>query len=422
MTKPPSRVTIQSNNPEISRGRNMKNNRQLVNTALEKGKGIFRLYPNWVPRVFCIPGKRLKLHPDDYYAFGADRGGIDERWFASTVNADNGPKTLPDEGLSYIYVEDGSKKEKVLLKDAVEVMGDEILGKEVMKKHGGWMMFSKYFDNMEPLPHHLHQDDKAAAAVGMKGKPEAYYFPKQLNNHGGLFPYTFFGLNPGTTKEQVKKCLLDWNKGDNQILYLSRAYKLKIGTGWLVPPGTLHAPGSLLTYEPQRASDVFAMFQSLVWERWLSWDMLTKNVPEKQKHDLDYIIGLIDWEVNVDPDFYKNHFLEPKPVKPLEEMRKAGYEECWITYNSDYFGAKELTVYPGRSVTIKEDAAYGLVVIEGHGKFGTLSIDSPATIRFGEMTSDELFVSVKAAKDGVAVTNESATDNLVMLKHFGPAA
>ncbi len=109
-------------------------------------------------------------------------------------------------------------------------------------------------------------------------------------------------------------------------------------------------------------------------------------------------------------------------MKPLEEMRREGYEEYWITYNSEYFGAKELTVHPGRSVTIKEDAAYGLVVIEGHGKVGTFSVDSPATIRFGEMTSDELFVSVKAAKDGVTVSNESETDNLVMLKHFGPAA
>jgi hypothetical protein len=107
-------------------------------------------------------------------------------------------------------------------------------------------------------------------------------------------------------------------------------------------------------------------------------------------------------------------------VKPLEEMRKAGYEEHWITYNSEYFGAKELTVHPGRTVTIKEEAAYGLVVVEGHGKFGTLSVDSPATIRFGEMTSDELFVSVKTAREGVTVVNESVTDNLVMLKHFGP--
>jgi len=398
----------------------MKNPQQLLNTALDKGKGVFRLFPAWVPRVFCIPGKRLKLHDDDYFAFGADRGGIDERWFASTVKADNGPKTLPDEGMSYIWVEDGAKSEKVLLKDAIELMGGEILGKEVMKKHGGWLMFAKYFDNMEPLPHHLHQDDEGAAAVGMMGKPEGYFFPRQLNNHGGWFPYTFFGLNPGTTKDQVRQCLIDWNKGDNGILYLSRAYKLKLGTGWIVPPGILHAPGSLLTYEPQRASDVFAMFQSLVWEQWLSWEMLTKNVPPKQKNDIDYIIGLIDWETNVNPDFYTNHYLEPKPVKPLKEMKDAGYEENWIVYNSDYFGAKELTVRPGRSVTIKEDEAYGFVVIEGHGKFGAHSIEAPALIRFGEMTSDELYVTVKAAREGVTIVNGSSTENLVMLKHFGP--
>jgi hypothetical protein len=213
-----------------------------------------------VPRAFCIPGKRLKLHPQDYYAFGAHRGGIDERWFASTTKADNGPETLPDEGLSYIYVRDGGQIEKVLLKDAIELAGNDILGKAAMQKFGGWTMYSKFFDNEEPLPHHMHQDDETAANVGQKGKPEGYYFPPQLNNHGGYFPYTFFGLNPGTTKEDVKKCLENWDKGDNGILYLSSAYKLKPGSGWDVPPGILHAPGSLLTYEPQRASDVLQCF------------------------------------------------------------------------------------------------------------------------------------------------------------------
>jgi len=77
--------------------------KHLLETALDKGNGVLRLCPNWVPRSFCIPGRRLKLHPDDYYAFGADRGGIDERWFASTIRADNGPLTLQDEGLSYIF-------------------------------------------------------------------------------------------------------------------------------------------------------------------------------------------------------------------------------------------------------------------------------------------------------------------------------
>ncbi len=398
----------------------MSNAAQILEKAFEQGKGVFRLAPNWVPRAFCIPGKRLKLHPQDYYAFGAHRGGIDERWFASTTKADNGPETLPDEGLSYIYILDGGQIEKVLLKEAIDLRGGGILGKEVMATYGGWTMYSKFFDNEEPLPHHLHQDDETAARVGQKGKPEGYYFPPQLNNHGGYFPYTFFGLNPGITKDDVKKCLEDWDKGDNGILYLSRAYKLKPGTGWDVPPGILHAPGSYLTYEPQRASDVFAMFQSLVWDMYTPWDLLVKDVPEEHKRDLDYIVEMLDWEANVDPNFYANHFLEPKPVTSPEEMWSEGYEEYHVVYNSDYFGAKELTILPKRSVTIKENAAYGLIVVQGHGKFGVLDIEAPTLIRFGQMTNDELFVSCEAAREGIVITNTSDMDKLVMLKHFGP--
>ena len=54
-----------------------KNVRSLVESALEDGGGLLRLAPCWVPRSFLQPGKRLKLHPDDLYAFGLNRGGID---------------------------------------------------------------------------------------------------------------------------------------------------------------------------------------------------------------------------------------------------------------------------------------------------------------------------------------------------------
>jgi hypothetical protein len=398
----------------------MSNEEKLLNEAFEKGNGIFRLTPTWVPREFCIPGRRLKLHPDDYYAYGVSRGGIDERWFASTIKADNGPLTLPDEGLSYIFIESDVQKAKILLKDAIKLMGSEIIGKKLMDKYNGWPMYAKFFDNLEPLPLHLHQNDEQAAEIGQKGKPEGYFFPRQLNNHPGYFPHTYFGLNPGTTKEQMKECIQNWDKGDNQILSLSKAYKLDVGTGWYVPPGILHAPGSLLTYEPQGASDVFAMFQNLTWNRYISKDLLLKNVPEKYKNNIDYIINLIDWDSNLDPDFYANRFLIPKPVKPLDKMKEEGYEEYFIMYKSTHFSAKELIIYPQNSITIKEKGAYGLIMLQGYGTFGVLNIESPQLIRFGEMTHDELFVTFEAATNGIEIKNNSKRENLVMLKHFGP--
>jgi hypothetical protein len=36
------------------------------------------------------------------------------------------------------------------------------------------------------------------------------------------------------------------------------------------------------------------------------------------------------------------------------------------------------------------------------------------------MTQDELFVTANAASQGVAITNLSDKEDLVMLKHFGP--
>lgn len=392
--------------------------KQLASQALESGDGIARLTPTWVPRSFCVPGRRLRLHTNDLYALGANRGGIDERWFSSTTKADNGPLTADDEGLSYIYIEDGKK---VTLRDAMGLMANEILGKAVVDKYGGWVMYSKFFDNMYPLPHHMHQNDKDAANVGKLGKPEAYFFPAQYNFALDTYPYTFFGVEPGTTKDQVIDCLKRWNEGDNQILSLSKAYRLQLGTGWDVPPGVLHAPGSLCTYEPQRASDVFSMWQSLIADyQIVDRSMLVKDVPEDKWNDYDYLIGMLDWDLNVDPNFMENRFTPPRPAHAVDARHDEGFQENWIVYGGDWFSAKELTVYPGRTVKVKDAAAYGLICVQGYGRFGKFAISSPNMIRFGQMTEDEFFVTADAASKGVTITNLSAAEPLVILKHFNP--
>ncbi len=392
----------------------MANAAQIAQQALESGKGVVRLMPAWVPRAFCVPGRRLRLHTSDLYALGAQRGGIDERWFSSTTNADNGPLTPGDEGLSYIYVDDDNK---VTLKEAIEQNGADFLGADVMEQYGGWVMYSKFFDNMYPLPHHLHQSDERAADVGAVGKPEAYFYPAQYNFALDTFPYTFFGLEPGTTKEQVIDCLRRWDEGDNEILSLSKAYRLQVDTGWYVPPGVLHAPGTYCTYEPQRASDVFSMWQSLIADyQVVDRALLVKDMPEDKHNDFDYMISLLDWDANVDPNFKDRFFLSPKPTDDSGE----GYREEWITYGSEWFSAKSLTVEPGQTVTVKDKGAYGVICIQGTGDFGVHRMSSPVMIRYGQMTEDEFFVSAQAASEGVEITNLSGTEPLVMLKHFNP--
>lgn len=395
----------------------MKCAKELAEQALQNGNGVLRLAPTWVPRSFCRPGKRIKLAPEDYNILG-ERGGIDERWFSSTTWAENGPGTPDDEGLSYVVV-DESGKDKVLLKDAVDELGAEIVGESIWNKYHKWPMFSKFFDNMGPLPHHIHHRDQHAKRVGSAGKPEMYFFPAQLNNHGGEFPFTFFGFNPETTKAEVLDSLKAFSKGDNNILALSRAYKLEPDTGWDVPPGVMHAPGSLCTYEPQFASDVYAMYQSVLLNgQIVGTDLLWKNTPEEEIGNYEYLLDIIDWELNIDPDFHKKHFMRPKPVRDEKEMLSEGYFEEWICYKSKKVCAKRLTILPGRMVRIKDAAPYGLICLEGHGTFGKFEIESPSLIHYGQLTHDEYFVTESAAKEGITINNPSSSDPIVILKHF----
>src|SRR5437762_9535796 len=114
---------------QLTRGPGLIVKRSDVKDALDAGGGALRLEPAWVPRTFMLPGRRLKLHPDDLYALGGNRGGINERWFSSTTNADNGPGTPADEGLSYVRLGNGGR---FLLKEAVEAAGDLLIGSAVM--------------------------------------------------------------------------------------------------------------------------------------------------------------------------------------------------------------------------------------------------------------------------------------------------
>ena len=123
---------------------------------------------------------------------------------------------------------------------------------------------------------------------------------------------------------------------------------------------------------------------------------------------------------NVDPSFKDSHYLEP--------IRRAstageGYVDRWIVYGKvdgqELFTAKELTIQPGVKVTIKDNGAYGLIGVQGCGWIGKHRLQTPAMIRYGELTEDEYFVSHDAARAGVLFENAGG-EPLVTLRYFGP--
>ncbi|MGI6112701.1 MAG: hypothetical protein ACOYEJ_01100 [Mahellales bacterium] len=385
-----------------------------IKMAISEGDGVLRMVPTWVPRPFNRPGRRIRLHPDDYYAMGMERGAIVERWFSSITHVET-PGALPDEGMSYVNVDDNIDH-KILFKDFVDELGADLIGHELMERFGTWPMYSKFYDYMQPLFHHIHHGEEACKRYGdVKPKHEHYFFPKQYNQHLGEKPITYFGFDPSVTKEEIKERLSNFSKYDGRITELSRAFRLELDTGWYTPAGVLHAPGSLCTYEPQWNSDVMAIWENVVNGEVFSYDWLAGYVPDKDKNNLDVIMDVADWDLNTCTDYRERFFR-----RPMLESQGEGYKQMWIAYGNDYVAAKELIVEPGYSVLIKDNAAYGCVVIQGHGKFGKFDCESPTLIRFGQLTADEFFVSHGASTEGVRVTNLSRYEPLVILKHFGP--
>lgn len=384
-----------------------------IKKVFEAGKGILQLTPTWVPRGFNEPGHRLRLHPDDYYALGMSRGGICERWLGSITKALNGPETGETEGMSYVLA-DKKTKEKILLSKFVDELGSSLIGETLMEKYGTWPVFAKLYDYDKPLFHHLHLTEERANKIGMHGKPEAYYFPPQYNSsYLGRFPLTFFGFDPSTTKEEVMDCLKNYDVKDTRITELSRAYRIKLGTGWYTPAGVIHAPASVVTFEPQWNSDVNTIMENVTMGEVNPHNLLTDCAPEEEKNDLDAIFAQIDWEESTRPDYKETYFRMPK-IK-TESNRAI---EKWVAYANDFVAAKEVTILPGQTYTLTDQAAYGAVITQGHGTFGCFECEAPGLLHFDDISGDEFFVSEKAAKNGVIVKNTSSYESLVILQNY----
>jgi hypothetical protein len=162
------------------------------------------------------------------------------------------------------------------------------------------------------------------------------------------------------------------------------------------------------------------MYQSLVEGRPVPWSLLVKDVPPEKHNDLEYLVAQLDWAGNVDPSFKDHHYLEPIPVAGMATDQ---YVDRWIVYghvaDRELFTAKELTIQPGATVTVKDRGAYGLITVQGSGRIGKHPLQTPAMIRYGALTEDEVFVSHEAAVQGVVFEN-TGSEPLVTLRYFGP--
>ena len=85
------------------------------------------------------------------------------------------PDTPEDEGLSYVVV-DEEGKDRVLLRDVVELLGAEIIGRSLLGANITDGQCFPSFLIMLSSPHHIHHRTEHAARVGAAGKRELNEF------------------------------------------------------------------------------------------------------------------------------------------------------------------------------------------------------------------------------------------------------
>jgi hypothetical protein len=253
---------------------------------------------------------------------------------------------------------------------------------------------------------------KHARLVGRNSKEEAYYFPEGVPM--GPHPESFLGVHSYIAREKKYDLLLPplvaWDS--DSILRYSKAYQLVADDGFHTPAGVLHGPGSALTVELQEDSDVFAMLQARVGNTRVSKELLFKDVrPEdRAKYGERFILKLVDWETSGDPFYYENRHTPPVLI---EKSRQGGGEEYWIFYNTSRFSGKKLVVKPGQKYTSVDAGVHNILVWKGRGTYDGMSIEG------GNPNCDELMVCYDRAVKPLTVEN-TATENLVILKFFGP--
>jgi mannose-6-phosphate isomerase class I len=287
------------------------------------------------------------------------------------------------------------------LTDALQLRGEEILGSRHYAAYGAdFPILVKILDPGKTIGFHFHARDvdvwKHPRRFGGQrfGKDEAYYF---LDAPRGPIPYTHVGLVPGTTPRILADAIAS---GGGRVLELSPVVYQKIGTGFFVPAGVPHRPGTALTLEVQQPSDVSTMLERESGGRALSEREMYPGF--SSLHDA---LAFVDYATACDPALLRRYQLTPEPAR---DAPKSGGREEWIfPPRLRKFSGKRLVVH--RRYESQEDGPYLALVWRGRGRVNGVRVRA----------GTEFFVIASVAAQRHLY--EAEGDPMEVFKFFSPA-
>ncbi|MFN5870405.1 MAG: hypothetical protein ACK46A_13895, partial [Akkermansiaceae bacterium] len=137
----------------------------ILDDCLNQNDGVLQLVHRYAGRTFCSPGKRLRLDAKSYYPDYMGGTGLDEVWMCCTVPIVTGVidtrtgKAPFREGEAHVLTPSGQfiSLQDLISANPVAVMGEKITAfSKALFGNITWPIVSKKFDNLNPIPHHLH--------------------------------------------------------------------------------------------------------------------------------------------------------------------------------------------------------------------------------------------------------------------------
>ncbi len=267
-----------------------------------------------------------------------------------------------------------------------------------------WGIVSKYFDNLNPIPHHLHWK-----------KWEVYDIHRYVNpgTHYSHYHTTAMGLYPWVTKDMLRDCLSRFGAPQgNDIRSLSPHVKVPVDQGgFCMPNGVLHSPTDLATHEVHVLMDEHFLAEDLTLDGAISvegafYACREQDYPKDKHGDWDYLVSIFDFEANQDLNFVLRNSRRPLRA---DKFCSEGVEAFWIVHG-DFLGEQKcsilrLVLQPKAKTTLKFDSPCVFHVNRGMGLVGNMGVNFEKTLHLGQITHELGFITQQAADGGVLFQN-----------------
>ncbi|MEM1226141.1 MAG: hypothetical protein AAGJ40_10600 [Planctomycetota bacterium] len=397
----------------------------ILDDCLNQNDGVLQLIHRYAGRTFCTPGKRLRLDAKSYYPSYMNGTGLDELWMGCTVPIvtgviDTRTNNAPfREGESHVLTPNGHV---IALQDLIAANPEAVMGEKVTEfaksLYGDptWPIVSKKFDNLNPIPHHLHWS-----------KWEVYDI-NSFDNPGvspSHYHTTAMGLYPFVTKDEFLACMKSFGQGEyNGVRHLSPHVMMHIDNGFVMPNGVLHSPTDLCTHELHVTMDEHFLAEDLTLDGRIGaadafYACREEDYPNDKHEDWEYLVEIFDFVANQDPDFVRQN---KRPAINAEEFVGEGVDAKWIVYG-DFLGDQKcsilrLTVKPGAKTQFCPACPTLFHTNGGRGRVGKLEVQYHQDMILGEIYPEIGFITESALSSGGVEIANTGSEPLVLTFDF----